>query len=91
MPYGNKTRGITLLINNIIEFLIEKQVDLIIIACGTVSSNIDLDLKRNHNIPIYDIISPTIDYVNKNNYNDLGLIATNMTIKSQIFKSKIKK
>jgi len=92
MPYGNKTKEeLRCLANNIIEFLIEKQVDLIIIACGTVSSNIDLDLKRNHNIPIYDIISPTIDYVNKNNYNDLGLIATNMTIKSQIFKSKIKK
>lgn len=90
MPYGNKSKEeLSFLANNIIEFLISKKVDLIIIACGTVSSNIGEELKRQYKLPIIDIVSPTIDYINKNNYTDVGLIATSMTIKSKVFSKRI--
>lgn len=39
---------------------------MIIIACGTVSSTIYDEL--NYNLPIYDVISSTINYINASNY-----------------------
>ena len=86
IPYGTKTKyELTILSSKIIDFLIFKEVDLIIIACGTISSNIYFDLKQKYNIPIYDIISPTIEYLNNSNYQKIGVLATEMTVKSQIF------
>lgn len=86
MPYGGKTKEeLYKLSSKIVDFLKSKKVDLIIIACGTVSSNNYLDLKRNFDIPIYDILTPTIDYLNQSNLSNIGVIATEMTIKSGIF------
>ncbi|MBQ4634196.1 MAG: glutamate racemase [Bacilli bacterium] len=86
MPYGNKTREkLYELSSKIVEFLIKQKVDLIVIACGTISSNNYQELKKNYNIPIYDILTPTINYLKNNNLNNIGVIATEMTIKSGIF------
>ena len=86
MPYGGKTKEeLYELSSKIVEFLKSKKVDLIIIACGTVSSNNYLELKRNFDIPIYDILTPTINYLNQSNLSNIGVIATEMTIKSGIF------
>ena len=92
LPYGNKTKEqLIKLSDKDVQFLISKNVDIIIIACGTVSSNCLDYLKNKYNIPIYDIISPTIDYLNKSNYQNIGIIATNRTIDSHIFKNNINK
>lgn len=92
VPYGNKTVDeLYELSSKDIEFLISKNVDIIIIACGTVSSNCINYLTNKYNIPIYDIISPTIKYLNNSNYNNIGIIATNRTIDSHIFKNNINK
>ena len=86
LPYGNKSvLELMNLSSRIIEFLINKKVDIIIIACGTVSSNCYLKLKESYNIPIYDIISPTINYLKNSNYNNIGVIGTNKTIESNVF------
>lgn len=92
LPYGNKTiEELIKLSDKDVQFLISKNVDIIIIACGTVSSNCLDYLKNKYNIPIYDIISPTIDYLNKSNHQNIGIIATNRTIDSHIFKNNINK
>ena len=92
LPYGNKTKKkLQELSDKDVEFLISKKADIIIIACGTVSSNCLNYLKNKYSIPIYDIISPTIDYLNKSNYQNIGIIATNRTIDSHIFKNNINK
>ena len=92
LPYGNKTKEE---LNNLssldVEFLLSKKVDMIIIACGTISSNCIDYLKNKYNIPIYDIISPTINYLNNSNYQNIGVIATNATINSHIFKNNLNK
>lgn len=90
VPYGNKSKEeIYELSKKIIEFLISQNVDLIIIACGTISSNCYNELKKHYDIPIYDIISPTIDYINNSNIKSLGVIGTYRTITSGIFESNL--
>ena len=92
LPYGDKTKEELLkLAENDIEFLLEKNVDIIVIACGTISANCIHHLKNKYNIPIYDIINPTIEYINNSNYQNIGVIATNRTIDSHIFKKNINK
>lgn len=89
-PYGTKSKEELLkLSNKIINFLNKKDVDLIIVACGTISSNVFDKLPKD--TKIYDVISPTIDYINNSNYETIGLIGTNMTIKSKTFEKRINK
>ena len=86
LPYGDKTKEELLeLSNEAIDFLLTKNVDIIIIACGTISSICYNDIKNKYSIPIYDIISPTINYLKESNYNKIGVIGTNRTIESKIF------
>lgn len=92
VPYGNKSiETLKLLSSNIMDFLIKKNVDIIIIACGTISSNLKDYLINKYDIDIIDIVSPTINYLNNSNYNKIGLLATSNTIKSRIFSKNIKK
>ena len=86
IPYGDKSIDeLYKLARNAIKFLLTKNVDIIIIACGTISSNCYKTLKDEYDIPIYDIISPTIEYLNNCEYQNIGVIGTNRTIESNIF------
>ena len=90
IPYGDKSREELLILSKQnIEFLLSKNVDMIIVACGTVSSNCLNELKKIYNIPIISIIEPTIEYLNNSTYKTIGVIATNATIYSHIFKNNI--
>ena len=66
-PYGSKSKdAIIEASRNCIKYLIEKNVKLIVIACGTATSQ-SLDvLKKEFDIPIIGIIEPTVDYLQKN-------------------------
>lgn len=90
-PYGNKSKEeLYRLSKNIINYLYSKNVDIIIIACGTVSANLYDILKEETKVPIYSIIEETLKYVNSKNYNKTLVMATNKTIESHIFKNNIK-
>lgn len=92
LPYGSKTKEeLNRLSAQDVEFLLDKKVDIIIIACGTVSSNCLDYLKNRYHVPIYDIITPTINYLNNSNYSNIGVIATERTIDSKVFKNNINK
>ena len=92
IPYGNKSiEELKMLSSNIIEFLISKKVDLIVIACGTVSSNLCYYLKDKYSIKIIDIVTPTINYINKSNYKNITVLATQRTVDSKIFSKNINK
>ncbi len=80
-----------MLTSRIINFFEKEKVDLIIVACGTVSSTILENIKKITNIPIIDIVSPTIEYVNSLDYQDVSVFATNKTIDSHIFKERLNK
>ena len=75
VPYGEKSKEELLnLSSKIIEFFEEKQVSLIIIACGTVSSTCLEELRKKTAIPIFDIISPTINYLKREKWEYVGII-----------------
>lgn len=90
LPYGDK--DIDTLYNlssRIVEFFLDEKVDLIVIACGTVSSNCYYKLKTNYNVEIIDIISPTLKYIKDKGYDNIGVLATTRTIDSHIFKNNL--
>ena len=92
LPYGNKSiEELKELSSNIIEFLLKKEVDIIVIACGTISSNLSSYLREKYNIQIIDIISPVINFLNNSNYKNIGVIATQATVNSKIFSKNVKK
>ena len=85
-PYGGKSiEQLEKLSCDIIDFLISKKVDLIVIACGTISSNLSNVLKNKYKIKIIDIISPVISFLNNCNYEKIGVIATEATVNSNSF------
>ena len=92
VPYGDKNiEELKVLASNIIEFLISKKVDMIVIACGTISSNLYQYLKNKYNIKIVDIISPTIEFINNSKYENIVALGTKRTIDSKIFQRRLNK
>lgn len=90
-PYGNKKKEdiINLAINNV-EMLLKKDVKIIVIACGTATSQAIDILKQKYNIPIIGIIEPTVEYVKKQQIDEIGVIATEGTIRSGAWEKKLK-
>lgn len=90
IPYGEKDIDtLYTLSSRIVSFFLKEKVDLIVIACGTVSSNCYDKLKNNYDIEIIDIISPTLKYIRDNKFNDIGVLATSRTINSHVFKNNL--
>lgn len=90
-PYGNKTKEeiIEIAIKNV-EILIEKDVKVIVIACGTATSQALEAVQEKFDIPIIGIIEPTINYIEKQGYKKLGVIATEGTIRSNAWEKQLK-
>lgn len=91
-PYGSKSKeAIIELSKKCVEFLISRDVKLIIIACGTATSQSIETLQKIYNIPIIGIIEPTIKAIkeDKENINRIGIIATLGTIKSNAWEKCI--
>ena len=91
IPYGEKTNDqLKNLSDKIIRFLISKKVDMIVIACGTISSSIYDEIKNKYDVPIYDIINPITNQLKKLKIKKALLIATDKTIESKKFEEKLK-
>ena len=89
LPYGNKTKEqIIEYAEHIVEYLIFQNVKAVVIACGTASSLAYEHLKAKYNIPIFDIITPTISSLKSNR---IGIMATEASVKSHIWENKIHK
>lgn len=89
-PYGSKSKeSIIELTKNGIEFLIDKDVKEIIIACGTATSQALVEVKKMYNIPIKGIIDSTVKYIKNENIKNIGVMATVGTIRSEGWKNSI--
>ena len=91
-PYGNKSKETIIeLSRKRIEDLIKMNVKIIVIACGTATSQALEEMRKMFNIPIIGIIEPTVKYLKENNINRIGVIATAGTIRSRGWENNIKK
>lgn len=92
VPYGSKSNStvIEYAIQDA-QFLINKNVKLIIVACNTVSS-VALDtLKEKYNIPIIGMIEPGAKLaVDKTKNKRVGVIGTNSTINNKAYSERLK-
>lgn len=87
LPYGDKSpEKIIEYCDEIVKFLIEKNVKMIIIACGTASATAYEYLKNKYDIEIKNIIMPTAEAISDEN---VGVIATQATIKSNAWEKAI--
>ena len=90
-PYGNKTQTeIIDLTEKILGFFEEKNVKIVVVACNTISSIVK-KLSKSYKFLIIDIVSPTAEYISKQDISEIGLIATKFTIGSQIYNTSIEK
>ena len=90
MPYGDKKiEELYKYATNIIEYLNNKKVDIIIIACGTISANLYDRLKEEVKVPIYSVINEVKEYFKENDYKKTLVLATTKTIDSHIFKKSL--
>ena len=90
VPYGNRTEEeIAELARSMIDFLIQKDVKLVVVACNTVSTIIDKYFS-DYDIPIVNIIKTAADYVVRNQLKEVGVIATKFTIATGAYDKLIK-
>ena len=92
-PYGSKSKqSIIELCKKNIDFLLKQNVKIIVIACGTATSQALEEVKRIYKVPIIGIIQPTIEYIkSKENLRTIGVIATRGTIRSNSWEINLKK
>lgn len=93
LPYGEKDKDTLLeLTKNDIEFLLKKGAEEIVMACGTVSTNVLDSIKDNYAfriIGIVDIACKEAAKITKN--GKIGILATPATVRTGEFTRKIKK
>ncbi len=91
-PYGSKSKNTIIeLSKKRIENLIDMNVKMIVIACGTATSQALDEMKKIFNIPIIGIIEPTLKYLKQKNIKNVGVIATTGTIRSNGWQTGIEK
>lgn len=92
-PYGSKAiTTIRTFSRQITDFLVKKNVKMIVIACNTVSATCLLDLRERHpRIPILGIIEPAASKVARicGGMNRIGVIGTKVTVTSHTYKKMI--
>lgn len=92
-PYGEKNNEqIKELSHKIVNYLVtDKKIDILLIACNSISSTSYDYLKESFpNLIIIETIKPTANYVkNIKDVNKIGVIATNATIKSNAYQNNL--
>ena len=92
VPYGTRSRE-TLIsyIKQDINFLKQKNVKMIVAACGTVSATIDDEIISSIGLPFTGVVMPTVaSAVNATKSGKIGVIGTAATVNSGAFEREIK-
>ena len=92
LPYGNKTKEELIgYAKNILEFMQNKAVKAVVIACNTSSAQAYDTIKDIYPFPIYPIIQTCAKGIGVNNYKRIGVFATEATVKSGKYTEELKK
>lgn len=91
-PYGEKTdKQILSYVISIIDFLVQKEIKLIIIGCNTATTVALEKTKDRYNIPIIGIIQAGAqEAIRKTRNKRIGIIGTKVTIRNKIYERTIK-
>jgi len=86
-PYGSRPKHeVKKFTNELVEFLLDKDVKMIVIACNTATAFTLEELKERLDIPIIGVIQPGARAAIKNTKNkQIGIIGTEGTINSQAY------
>ena len=80
-PYGNRPKEEILELSfAMLDFLSEKKVKIVAIACNTISTLID-DLQKRYEFPIVSIIQAACEFVAKEKLRQVAVFATEFTVK----------
>lgn len=89
LPYGSKNKvELTSFAKNVISFFEEKPVTTVVVACNTLSSVLLETELKSKQFNWVDVIAPAVLEV-KNTEKNIGVIATEYTIKSGIYKKML--
>ena len=92
LPYGNKTKEELIgYAKNILDFMQNKGVKSVVIACNTSSAQAYDTIKDLYPFPIYPIIQTCAKGIGVNNYKRIGVFATEATVKSGKYTEELKK
>lgn len=85
-PYGIRSlETIQKFSTQIVNFLLEKNIKALVIACNTITAAAEENIKNiAKDIPVINVIRPTVNEVCRN-YKSLGLIATEFTVSSNVY------
>jgi glutamate racemase len=94
LPYGDKSpEAIIGFSKKISRFLVEQKCDAILIACNSASATAYPHLIESgqFDLPIFNVIDPVIEHLSTIEKDAVvGIIGTRATIKSKVFKKKIR-
>ena len=92
-PYGEKTKElITRYSKEIVEFLLDKEVSAIVVACNTATALALEELRKTFKIPIIGVIKAGAKTaINTTKSGNIGVIGTKATVNSKRYEEEIKK
>ena len=92
VPYGNKSSATVQKYSyEIVEFLLEKKVKAVVVACNTASALALDKLENRLSIPVMGVIQPGVKAAGiKTKINRIGIIGTIATIQSCTYEKQLK-
>lgn len=91
-PYGTKSvKEIRRLTNNVVDFLLAKEVKAIVIACNTATSASVDELRKRYSMPIIGIEPALKPAVELNRQGEIIIMATTVTLSEKKFKNLMEK
>ena len=88
VPYGSKsTEMVALYSQHIMDFFLKHEIKAVVIACNTASAVAFQHLKRIYDIPLFDVVTPSVEFSMKvTKTKKIGVVGTFSTIKSGAYK-----
>lgn len=92
MPYGNKSSSeLFSLTHSMISFLLAQHCTTLVSACNSISSQVILNEHFHHEIPIIEMVHPTVKYLAQQAHKKIALVATPATINSHLYQTELQK
>lgn len=91
-PYGDRpARQISSYVKQITNWLMQQDIEAIVMACNTSAAVSKDDLVSYSPFPVFDLLQPTASYIADKGARKVGVMATNSTVSKKAFSKAIKK